>query len=161
MINKALMTSNSVEWGTPKKFYNELDEVFKFNLDPCATKENYKCKNYYTKEDDGLSKIWNGNVYVNPPYGRKIIDDWSNKIITELNNYELCVALPPSRTDTKWFLTLITNATLVCFVKGRLKFNDGKVPAPFPSALFLFTKHKITEKQFECFKKFGFTIKLK
>lgn len=43
--------------------------------------------------------------------------------------------LLPARTDTKWFHDYIYNnpRAEVRFVKGRLRFNDGKIDAPFPS----------------------------
>lgn len=58
MINKGMMTSNTEEWATPIKFFEELNEEFKFTLDPCATNENAKCNKFYTKEDNGLLKSW-------------------------------------------------------------------------------------------------------
>jgi site-specific DNA-methyltransferase (adenine-specific) len=58
MINKGLFTSNTNEWATPKAFFAELDAEFHFNLDPCATPENAKCKRFYTIEDDGLTRSW-------------------------------------------------------------------------------------------------------
>ena len=41
-------------WETPDYFFNLLNEKFKFTMDPCATKENAKCKKYFTKEQNGL-----------------------------------------------------------------------------------------------------------
>jgi phage N-6-adenine-methyltransferase len=69
MINKGMMSSNTPEWATPQDFFNELNKEFNFKLDVCATKENAKCKVYYTKEDDGLSKHWDENIWkwMNPP----------------------------------------------------------------------------------------------
>lgn len=55
---KALFSSNSDEWSTPQDLYDKLDSEFHFTLDPCSTHENHKCENYYTKEDDGLTKTW-------------------------------------------------------------------------------------------------------
>ena len=73
MINKGLMSSNTDEWATPVKFFEELNEEFHFTLDPCATDENHKCSKYYTKDDDGLQQSWGGEiVFTNPPYGREI-----------------------------------------------------------------------------------------
>ena len=60
MISQALYSSNSDEWYTPQELFNSLDSEFHFNLDPCATPESAKCENYFTKEDDGLSKMWGG-----------------------------------------------------------------------------------------------------
>lgn len=54
------MSSNTAEWATPQKFFDELNEEFSFTLDPCSTHENAKCKKHFTKEDDGLQKSWGG-----------------------------------------------------------------------------------------------------
>lgn len=72
MMTTGMYTSNTPEWGTPQDFFDELNKEFKFTLDPCSTKENAKCKRFFTKEDDGLSKEWTGRVFMNPPYGRGI-----------------------------------------------------------------------------------------
>ena len=57
---KGLMTSETIEWYTPKDFYDKLNEEFNFTLDPCCTKESTKCEKFYTIEDDGLSQVWGG-----------------------------------------------------------------------------------------------------
>ena len=59
----ACLSSKSVEWATPKEFFNKLDEEFHFNLDPCSTHENAKCEKHYTIEEDGLSQDWGGIGY--------------------------------------------------------------------------------------------------
>lgn len=79
MVNKALFTSNSEEWATPQKVFDELNKEFEFTLDPCATPQNAKCEKFYTKDEDGLSKSWSGEiVYCNPPYGRQL-EKWVRK----------------------------------------------------------------------------------
>lgn len=63
MSNKniaACLSSKSVEWATPQAFFNELNEEFQFDLDPCSTHENAKCEKHYTIEEDGLSQDWGG-----------------------------------------------------------------------------------------------------
>lgn len=50
--------SQSNEWSTPQDFFDKLDEEFHFDLDPCADEVNHKCKDYFTKEDDGLTQNW-------------------------------------------------------------------------------------------------------
>ncbi len=136
--NKGLTTSNTSEWTTPVEFFNKLDEEFNFTTDVCATKENAKCVNYYTKEDDGLSKDWTGNCFMNPPYGREI-GDWVKKA------YEsdcLVVGLLPARTDTKWFHNYIYKKAEIRFIKGRLKFGGSKNSAPFPSMVVIWDDAK-------------------
>ena len=58
----ACLSSKSVEWATPREFFNKLDEEFHFNLDPCSTHENAKCEKHYTIEEDGLSQDWGGGA---------------------------------------------------------------------------------------------------
>lgn len=62
MITSGLMSSNSPEWATPQKFFDDLNAEFCFTLDPCSTHENAKCEKHYTREDDGLSKSWGGRL---------------------------------------------------------------------------------------------------
>ena len=59
---EACLSSKSVEWATPREFFNKLNEEFHFNLDPCSTHENAKCEKHYTIEEDGLSQDWGGGV---------------------------------------------------------------------------------------------------
>ena len=131
-----MFSSKTYEWETPQDFFNELNKEFCFTLDPCAAKENAKCKKFYTKKDDGLSKSWDNEiVFCNPPYGREI-GKWVKKA-SELRNGKV-IMLIPSRTDTKWFHDYIYNKTEIRFIKGRLKFNDLKNSAPFPSMIVIF-----------------------
>lgn len=139
MINKGLFTSNTNEWATPKAFFAELDAEFHFNLDPCATPENAKCKRFYTIEDDALTKSWGGaRVFCNPPYGREI-GKWVKKCYEESRKPNtLVVMLVPARTDTAWFWNYIHGKAEIRFVRGRLHFNDSKFAAPFPSMVVIF-----------------------
>ena len=60
MNNAVMFSHNSDEWETPQKIFDELNNEFDFNLDPCATDENHKTPNYFTKENSGLSHYWGG-----------------------------------------------------------------------------------------------------
>lgn len=55
--------SETVEWSTPQRFFDDLNAKYNFTLDPCSTKENAKCKKFYTKEDDGLKQSWGGRLF--------------------------------------------------------------------------------------------------
>lgn len=134
---KAVMFSSSTgEHETPQDLFDQLNEEFHFNLDPCATAKNAKCKNYYTIKEDGLSRSWHGQtVFVNPPYGKGVVD-WIAKAVSE---YATVVMLLPARTDTKWFhLYIAKYASEVRFIKGRLRFVGTASSAPFPSMLVVF-----------------------
>ena len=46
--------------------------------------------------------------------------------------------LIPSRTDTRWFHEWVYGKAELRFVKGRLRFNDSKGSAPFPSLVVVY-----------------------
>jgi phage N-6-adenine-methyltransferase len=137
MINKGLFTSKTDEWETPQDLFGELNCEFEFMLDVCADKYNHKCKEYFTKEDDGLSKNWTnwGYKWMNPPYGREI-GKWVEKAAYSGKT----VCLLPARTDTEWFWNYIykQRGVEIRFIKGRLKFGGSKNSAPFPSMIVIF-----------------------
>jgi site-specific DNA-methyltransferase (adenine-specific) len=136
-----MFSSKSDEWETPQSFFNKLNKMYKFTLDPCSTPHSAKCERYYTLEDDGLSRSWkNETVFVNPPYGK--IKDWVKKAHDEsVNNGTVVVMLIPARTDTRyWHDYIMEEADSIYFVKGRLKFGNSPNSAPFPSAVVVFDR---------------------
>ena len=54
--------------------------------------------------------------------------------------------LIPARTDTAWFHDYIYGKAEVRFIRGRLKFNDSKCNAPFPSLVAIY-RHKDDENE--------------
>lgn len=128
----------SDEWGTPDEFFKALDAEFHFDLDPCATEENHKCDEYYTKETDGLLQDWGGRaVFCNPPYSE--ISKWVEKCYREgQKDNTVVVLLIPSRTDTKYFWNFIVHRAELRFVKGRLRFGGSKTNAPFSSLIVIY-----------------------
>ena len=143
------------EWLTPPEIINALGP---FDLDPCApiNRPWPTAANHYTIEDNGLIKPWQGRVWMNPPYGRRI-QHWIKKAYEQAQAGATIVCLLPARVDTKWFHEYCVKGD-VKLIKGRLFFEvdgkpivnpkDGKImPAPFPSMLVIFTpgrkKHTI------------------
>lgn len=142
MNTDVMFSSKTDQWATPQWFFDELDEEFKFTLDPCADEYNHKCQKYFTKEQNGLQQDWGGEtVFCNPPYGRDITL-WVKKCFDEVHsgNCPCAVMLIPSRTDTQWFHKYIYKIAEVRFIKGRLKFGDSANSAPFPSMVVVFRK---------------------
>ena len=136
-----MYSSKSMEWSTPQAFFDALDSEFHFTLDPCADASNHKCDSYFTKEVDGLKQSWKGQtVFCNPPYGAAI-KHWVKKCAEEAKQPDTTVVmLIPARTDTSYFHDYIYQkpGVEVRFVRGRLKFGDGKNSAPFPSMVVIF-----------------------
>ena len=59
MVSSALYTSKTVEWETPQKLFDELNQEFHFNLDPCCTEK--KCK-IRKRIKSGLARIQSFSV---------------------------------------------------------------------------------------------------
>jgi hypothetical protein len=129
-----MFSSDSVEWYTPQHIVEHtINTLGEIDLDPCSNEDkNIPATHHYTKDDDGLSKIWNGRIYMNPPYG-DTIGQWTEKLLSEFNkgNVKEAIALLPARVDTAWFRPF----THAIFVSGRLKFSGVDNSAPFPSVL--------------------------
>ena len=143
-MNKALLSSNKMDWCTPQDFFDELNQEFHFVLDAAATDKTAKCSEYFTPETDGLSQSWNigGVVFCNPPYGREI-GKWVQKAYKEhLSGVSPIVLLIPARTDTRYFHEYIYGKSEIRFIRGRLRFTDddgnASDPAPFPSMLVIY-----------------------
>lgn len=140
MQSKVFFSSTTDDWATPQSFFDQLDAEFHFTLDPCASVENAKCRKFYTAQDNGLEQDWAGEVvFCNPPYGRRIYD-WVKKCCEESRKPNTTVVmLIPARTDTRYFHEFIYHrATEIRFIRGRLKFGDGRAPAPFPSMVVVY-----------------------
>ena len=110
-----------------KALYQALDAEFSFDFDPCPSKPTF----------NGLEIEWGKVNYCNPPYGYEITK-WIEKGYKEWKKGKTVVFLIPSRTDTRWFHNYIMKADEIRFIKGRLKFDDQKNSAPFPSAILIF-----------------------
>ena len=126
-INKAVTDL----WLTPKKFYIELNKEFNFNFDPCP---------YPKPKWDGLKVDWKEKNYVNPPYSQ--LKQWIEKSFREWRKGKTVVLLMPPRTDTIAFHKYINGYAEIRFIKGRLKFNDGEIAAPFPNILVIWKGEK-------------------
>jgi len=140
-MNPGMYSSSSPEWATPQWLFDGLNEEFgPFDLDPCATPENAKCPRFFTKEQDGLLYDWEGKVFMNPPYGRRI-GLWVRKACDEGTMYLDCtvVCLLPARTDTRWFHDYCLPFGQIRFLRGRLKFGGSKNSAPFGSMVVVFS----------------------
>ena len=139
MVSDVLYSSKTELWGTPQKFFDELNKEFGFDLDPCALPSNAKCARFFTPEDNGLAQNWGGaKVFCNPPYGKEI-SKWVRKCYEESKKPDtLVVMLLPARTDTAYFHDYIYHKAEIRFIRGRLHFNESKHSAPFPSMVVIY-----------------------
>lgn len=110
-------------WLTPPEYVNGLGP---FDLDPASPiiRPWDTAAKHYTVIDDGLKQEWQGRVWMNPPYGRKI-HLWMIKMVKHANG----ICLVYASTDVDWF-DYVWNADAVLFKKARIKFYgpDGTIP---------------------------------
>ena len=119
---KACLSSNTEHWATPKELYEKF--MSGGHIDPCP---------FHAQFNGLMFDYNNAKIYVNPPF--KDLSVWTDWIIKQANNNCIIWLLMPSRTDTKYFAKIFPYITDFYFLKGRLKYNDGKGVSPFPSML--------------------------
>ncbi|AFV85252.1 phage N-6-adenine-methyltransferase [Alteromonas mediterranea] len=148
-------------WATPPEVFNALDKEFCFGFDVCAEHETAKCPDYWTIEDDALSKYWPedalshipgagliemGALWVNPPYSN--IKPWVEKAIEAQLNGRMTVMLVMCDPSVKWFSLAQKYASEIRFITdGRLAFIKNGVPQKGNnkgSVIFVFDPHRVS-----------------
>ena len=130
-------------WRTPRRLFDLLDSEFHFDLDAAASADNTLCKNYFTAQDDALTRDWSGyrSVWCNPPYGREL-HRWMAKAFIESRHGPTVVMLVMACTETRWWRDYAWRADEIRLVQGRVKFlkSTGKPAgaAPKGSAVIIF-----------------------
>lgn len=113
--------SANVDWYTPKWIFERLG--IEFDLDPCQPEggiEWIPAKKHYSIRENGLRQLWNGRVWLNPPYG-KLTSAWLLRMHLHRNGMALLFA----RTDCAWFHEFVAKADAILFLQGRLGFVDS------------------------------------
>lgn len=136
---KTKFESKRQDWETPDEVFFPLNEEFNFTLDVCATKENAKCKNFFSVEENGLKQSWTGICWMNPPFG--IQGKWVKKAFEESKKGATVVCLLPARTNTLWWHNYCMKGE-IRFILGRPKFKGAKHGLPQPLAIVVFKKGK-------------------
>lgn len=132
-IRKPHVSNNSGnnEWYTPIEYLEIARKVMgSIDTDPASSEranKNVKATTFYTEEDNGLTREWLGNVWLNPPYAQPLIQQFADKLIKEIKktNTKQAMVLVNNATETRWFNTLSEKAKAIWFMKGRVKFIDG------------------------------------
>lgn len=124
MKTAAARNNSGDDWKTPDDFYNKLDKESHFDFDPCP----------YQADFDGLNMEWGQSNFVNPPYSRKLKEQFVYKALEQKAKGKRSVLLLPVSTSTKLFHEVILpNASKIEFVKGRLKFEHKDETGVFKS----------------------------
>jgi len=151
------ISPENCEWYTPSKIKKAVyNTLLKIDLDPCSNPgyPNIEATHHYTKIDNGLTKIWWGNVYMNPPYGshtkkwvRKMIDSYQS------GNVLQALILLPARIETNYWYDLSPCVSMWCAIHNRIKFSSDssskiKNVGSFGSAMMLLSDDISTQERF-------------
>ena len=91
-------------------------------------------ENYYTKEDNALTKHWVGSVWCSPPWGESTISDWVRHGREESEHGSAVVMLLPIRHLEDWWEDYVMQSSEVRVIQGELDF----VPmSPVPNGVKL------------------------
>ena len=116
------------EWYTPVRYIEAARRAMgRIDFDPASSIEankRVKAGRFCTIDDDGLSVAWTGRVWMNPPYANNLVSRFVEKLISELEegNVSVAVALVNNGTETVWCQKLISSADGLCFPAGRISF---------------------------------------
>ena len=151
------------EWYTPLEYIQAAKQVMgSIDIDPASSDFGQSRINagvYYTKEDDGLTKEWNGKLWLNPPYAQPLIAQFIEKAVAEFEAGRItdAIILTHNYTDTKWFHHAESVCAAICFTKGRIPYEseDGTKAQPTQGAAFFYFGDHVNRFN-EVFAQYGF-----
>ena len=150
-VTATIFSHKSLEYYTPEWVTTlAKDMMGSITLDPASCDAAQKwigADNYYTITDNGLTKEWYGNIWLNPPYsktdGKSNQAIWADALIQQYQQGEVsqAILLVKAAIGYKWFTKLIKNWPC-CLLYERLSFvlengnDDGQ--SKQGTALFYF-----------------------
>lgn len=131
---------------TPIEYIEAARRVMgEIDLDPATDafgQSRIKAKKTYTVKDDGLVQEWIGRVWLNPPYSQPEIMHFITKAVEQLKAGKMieAIILTNNYTDTAWFHLAEAYSDLICFTKGRIKFEkaDGSISQAMNGQAFFY-----------------------
>lgn len=159
--------SGNNEWYTPQEFIDAAVETMGgIDLDPASSEianQRVGADTFYTEQDDGLNSLWFGRVWMNPPYAQPLIQHFSDKMCSSVENAEIeqAVVLVNNATETTWFQNMARIASAICFINKRIKFidtdgNPGGAPLQGQAILYFGDNIDLFS---EAHSKFGFMVR--
>ena len=118
------------DWHTPAKYIEAVRSALGgIDLDPFSSakaNETVQAARFFTADDDALGETpWFANrLFMNPPYGRGVIDLAVDRFLRELKerNFKEAIVLVNNATETQWFQSLMRECSAICFTDHRISF---------------------------------------
>ena len=157
-----LSYSGETERYTPVDYIEAARLVMEtIDIDPASCKHAQKivkAGKYFTEKTNGLTKEWNGTVWLNPPYARGLIEKFVEKLLDEVQvgRTTQAVVLVNASTDTGWAQSLLGTCKAVCFPGHRIKFYTESEQLGSPPCGQMFCYFGNSQKLFRArFKEWG------
>jgi phage N-6-adenine-methyltransferase len=154
------ISRDSDAWYTPVRYVEMVRDVLgDIDLDPFSSSianKSIGAKRFFDSKTDAFKQTWfqdQGRVFMNPPYGRKIIDKSIDLFLSNVDNESItqAIVLVNNATETKWFQSLLKKSNALCFPDRRIAFenDDGKhISGNTRGQVFFYFGHKANK--FEC-----------
>ena len=118
--------SGDVEWYTPGWVTAAARQVMgTIDLDPASSAVANRAvgaQHIYTAQDDGLTRAWFGNVWMNHPFGKDGNRAWIGKLVAEYQSgrVQQACCITYASTSERWFQPLLEYP--ICFINGRVNY---------------------------------------
>lgn len=128
-------------WFTPAEYVEAARAAMgRIDLDPFSDAEANRvvqATRIFTEQDNALTTDWAADcpqgcqrLWLNPPFGRDVIDKVVDKFTGEFKagHFSEAIVLTNNATETQWFHELLAVASAICLPSKRIKFwnADGK-----------------------------------
>jgi ParB family transcriptional regulator, chromosome partitioning protein len=154
-------------WYTPRQLITDLRDFYQTGIqtDPasCAQANDFiKAETIYTKEQDGRYRLWEGNVYLNPPYCNGAALAWLQLAIQKWldREFDQCIILL-NRSDNKQIYDIIDSSNVSAYyqLRHRIKFINGNKDEPKSAPRYnndlIYLGHKPRDFNDFCHSRFG------
>ena len=121
------------DWWTPTHYTDmAMAAMGCIDLDPFSSakaNERIGAWHYFDKEADAFACDWKGQggtVFMNPPYGRGLIDRAIELFLSHWEDeaFKEGIVLVNNSTETRWFQRLLFEGDAVCFPNHRIAFES-------------------------------------
>ncbi len=130
---EVLTSSETNEWYTPPRYIKAAKEVMGgIDLDPASSDLANRLVGaavHITKEANGLTFRWFGNLWLNPPYGKtgnkSNQEIWARYLLKQYRAMNVCQAVLLTKTvpGYKWWDWMFHNwPGPLCITRGRIAF---------------------------------------
>jgi len=121
-------SDDNCEWYTPGFIVEGARATLgAIDLDPAscdAANRVVKARSIYTVESNGLAQMWSGRVWMNPPYGRELVEQFTEKLVSHFlaGDVTSALCLTNNCTETDWWGHIAFHAACVLFPSRRIPF---------------------------------------